>query len=138
MMKESKYSIDIITNNGTHFIKQPSELSVNGETYCFITNTQKKSRINLLKAAELIGYTVIFVDNASDMYAHPIPEYCGVYMLKSDYDTPYSLERLFKTNTEIALRYKDALIKRGYDVELIPLTDIYLGCETKESIPRKK
>lgn len=77
-----------------------------------------------------VQYTVI--DNASNMYADPLPEYCSVYMLKSDYDQKCSTDRLINTITAIAEKYKELLKEKGYDVENVPLTKIYIGCERYE------
>lgn len=60
------------------------ELNVNNQKYVFVMNTKKKCRLDVQTAAELNGYRVIFVDNASNMYADPMPEYCSEYMLQSD------------------------------------------------------
>lgn len=83
---------DFIRNNNK--IITPGELTVNNKNYVFIMNTKKKCRLDVQKAAELNGYSVIFVDNASDMYADPMPEHCSVYMLQTDYDKKCSVDKL--------------------------------------------
>jgi hypothetical protein len=68
------------------------------------------------------------------MYADPEPEYCSVYMLQSDYDQKCSMDRLINTTIAIAENYKELLKEKGYDVDNVPLTKIYLGCERYENI----
>ena len=137
MIKEFMFKKEIVMSDGSIYIDRPTEITIKGEVYHFITNTQKKSRINLQKAAELNGYKIVFIDNACDMYAQPLPECCATYMLKSDYDKFCSMDRLFNTSSEISLRYRENLKERGYAVENIPLSEIYLGCERTENIPLK-
>lgn len=115
----------------------PRELIVNNQKYEFIMNTKKKSRLDTQKAADLNGYSILFADNASNMYADPMPEYCSVYMLQTDYDKKCSMDRMIKTIVAIAVKYKEILNEKGYDVSNVPLTNIYLGCEKYEDIPLK-
>ena len=112
----------------------PGELIVNNQKYLFAMNTKKKCRLDVQKAAELNGYRIIFVDNASNMYADPMPEYCSVYMLQSDYGQKCSMDRLINTTIAIAENYKELLKEKGYDVYNVPLTKIYIGCERYENI----
>ncbi|MFV0362700.1 MAG: hypothetical protein ACK5LL_06380 [Suipraeoptans sp.] len=118
-------------------MRTPGELTINDQKYVFVMNTKKKCRLDVQKAAELNGYLIIFIDNASSMNAAPLPDYCSVYMLQSDYDKKCSMDRLINTVTAIAEKYKESLKERGYDVDNIPLTNIYLGCEKYENIPIK-
>ena len=112
----------------------PGEININNQKYVFVMNTKKKCRLDVQKAAELNGYKIIFVDNASNMYADPEPEYCSVYMLQSDYGQKCSMDRLINTTIAIAENYKELLKEKGYDVDNVPLTKIYLGCERYENI----
>jgi len=116
----------------------PSEIVKDGKKYIFAMNTKKKARLDVQKAAELNGYDIIFVDNASNMFADPLPDYCSVYILKEDYEKLGSMDRLINTITTISEKYKELLRNKGYDVDNIPLTEIYLGCERHENIPLKK
>lgn len=118
-------------------MRTPGELIVNNQKYVFIMNTKKKCRLDVQKAAELNGYSILFIDNASNMYADPMPEYCSVYMLKTDYAQKCSMDRLINTITAIAEKYKELLKEKGYDVDNVPLTQIYLGCEKYENIQLK-
>jgi seryl-tRNA synthetase len=118
-------------------LRTPGELIVNNKKYVFAMNTKKKCRVDVQKAAKLNGYSILFIDNASNMYADPLPEYCSVYMLKSDYVQKCSMDRLINTITAIAEKYKELLKEKGYDIENVPLTKIYLGCERYENIPIK-
>jgi len=116
-------------------MRTPGELTVKNQKYVFIMNTKKKCRLDVQKAAELNGYNIIFVDNASTVYADPMPEYCSVYMLQTDYNQTGSMDRLINTIIGIAEIYKELLREKGYDVDNVPLTKIYLGCEKYENIP---
>lgn len=118
-------------------LRTPEELTVNNQKYVFAMNTKKKCRLDVQKAAELNGYSMLFIDNASNMYADPLPEYCSVYMLKTDYDQKGSMDRLINTITAIAEKYKELLSEKGYDVDNVPLSKVYLGCERYENIPVK-
>jgi|GEM_PF-4875494 hypothetical protein len=118
-------------------LRTPGDLTVNDKKYVFAMNTKQKCRLDVQKAAELNGYSILFIDNASNMYADPLPEYCSVYLLKSDYVQKYSMDRLINTITAIAEKYKELLKEKGYDVENVPLTKIYIGCERYENIPIK-
>ena len=118
-------------------MRTPGELNVNNKKYVFVMNTKKKCRLDVQKAAELNGYSIFFVDNASNMYADPMPEYCSVYMLQTDYDQKCSMDRLINTITAIAEKYKELLKEKGYDVDNVPFKNIYLGCEKYETIPTK-
>ena len=91
----------------------PRELIVNNQKYEFIMNTKKKSRLDTQKAADLNGYSILFADNASNMYADPMPEYCSVYMLQTDYDKKCSMDRMIKTIVAIAVKYKEILNEIG-------------------------
>jgi hypothetical protein len=115
----------------------PGDLVVKNQKYTFIMNVRKKGRIDVQKAAELNGYSVIFVDNASTMYADPLPDDCSVYMLQTDFDKKCSMDRLINTCTTISTKYKEKLNEKGYDVSNVRLNDIYLGCEIHENIPLK-
>ncbi|NLL72843.1 MAG: hypothetical protein GX237_04880 [Clostridiales bacterium] len=125
---------DDVNNNK---IRNSGELTVKNQKYVFVMNTKKKCRLDVQKAAELNGYRILFVDNASNMYAEPMPEYCSVYMLQSDYGQKCSMDRLLSTIIAIAEKYKELLKEKGYDVDNMPLTKIYLGCERSENIPLK-
>lgn len=70
------------------------------------------------------------------MYADPMPDYCSVYMLQTIYDEKGSMDRLINTIIAIAEKYKELLRKKGYEVDNVPLTKIYLGCERYEIILR--
>lgn len=118
-------------------LRTPGELTVNNHKYVFVMNTKKKCRLDVQKAAELNGYSILFVDNASNMYADPLPDYISVYMLQTDYVQKCSMDRLINTITAIAEKYKELLKEKGYDIENVPLTKIYLGCERYENIPIK-
>jgi hypothetical protein len=118
-------------------VRTPGELIVNNKKYVFAMNTKKKCRLDVQKSAELNGYSILFIDNASNMYADPMPEYCSVYMLKTDYAQKCSMDRLINTSTAIAKKYKELLREKGYYVDNVPLTQIYLGCERHENIQIK-
>lgn len=138
MTKKSALKTEITTEDGTTYLITPHKILFNGEEYRFITNTEKKRRIDLQKAAELNGYSLVFVDNASSLEARALPDMCSVYMKQSDFEQFCSVDRLFNTCSEIASRYRKTLSDRGYDVDDIPLSKIYLGCERYENIPLKK
>ena len=125
---------DSVYNNK---MRTPGELTVKDQKYVFVMNTKKKCRLDVQKAAELNGYSIVFVDNASNMYADPMPEYCSVYMLQTDYDQKGSMDRLINTIIAIAEKYRELLRDKGYDIDNVPLTEIYLGCEKNENIPKK-
>ena len=124
--------------NNNDKMRTPRELYVDNKKYVFTMNTKKKCRLDVQKAAALNGYSILFVDNASNMYADPLPEYCSVYMLQADYDKKGSMDRLINTITAIAEKYKELLKEKGYDVDNMLLTNIYLGCEKHEAIPLKQ
>jgi hypothetical protein len=119
-------------------MRTPGEITVDNQKYVFAMNTKKKCRLDVQKAAELNGYSILFIDNASNMFADPMPEYCSVYMLNTDYAQKCSMDRLVSTTTAIAEKYKESLKEKGYDVDNMPLTNIYLGCEKYENIPLKQ
>lgn len=125
---------DFVKNNK---MRTPEEFTINNQKYVFAMNTKKKCRLDVQKAAELNGYSVVFVDNASNMYADPMPDHCSVYMLQTDYDKKCSMDRLINTTLAIAQKYKELLRGKGYDVDNVPLIDIYLECEKYENIPIK-
>jgi hypothetical protein len=93
-------------------IRTPGELTVNNQKYVFVMNMKKKCRLDVQKAAELNGYSVVFVDNASNMHADSMPDYCSVYMLQTDYDEKGSMDRLINTIIAIAEKYKELLRKK--------------------------
>jgi len=125
---------DFVKNNK---MRTPGELTLKNQKYVFAMNTKKKCRLDVQKAVDLIGYHILFLDNASNMYADPLPEYCSVYMLQKDYNKKCSMDRLINTIIAIAEKYKDLLREKGYDVDNVPHTKIYLGCERYENIPLK-
>jgi hypothetical protein len=125
---------DSVKNNK---MRTPGEITVKDHKYVFVMNSKKKCRLDVQKAAELNEYSIVFVDNASNMYADPMPEYCSVYMLQTDYDQKGSMDKLINTIIAIAEKYKEMLREKGYDVDNVPLTEIYLGCERHENIPIK-
>lgn len=61
---------DFVKNNK---MRTPGELTVNNQKYVFVMNTKKKYRLDVQKATELNGYSVVFVYNASNMHADPMP-----------------------------------------------------------------
>jgi hypothetical protein len=136
------YEGEDMTDNFEDYVKNdkmrtPGELTVKEQKYVFVMNTKRKCRLDVQKAAELNGYSILYIDNASNMYADPIPEYCSVFMLQTDYDKKCSMDRLINTVTAIAEKYKELLKEKGYDVDNVSLTNIYLGCERYENIPIK-
>lgn len=126
-------------SNGNNRVFTPTEIKVNNETYIFISNVEKKARLDIQKAAELNGYRILFVDNASNMYGESMLEtHCSAYLLKEDFNKKCSINRLLSTTTTIAIKYKEYLLSKGYDIEDVPLTRICLGCEKHENFPMKK
>jgi len=47
------------------------------------------------------------------------------------------MDRLINTIIAIAEKHKELLKEKGYVVDNVPFTKIYLGCERSENIPLK-
>ena len=112
---------DFVKNNK---IRTPGEFTEKQSEICVCNEYEEEIQFGCQKATELNGYRVVFVDNASNMHADPMPDYCSVYMLQTDYDEKGRMDRLINTIIAIAEKYKELLRKKGYDVDNVPLTKI--------------
>lgn len=107
-------------------------ITKNGKSYKYLNNTDKKHSETTQKAAVLLGIEIILVDNASDMYANPLPNDYSVYILMSDYNKKGNGQlvsmKLSEAYVKVITNYRNELVTKGIIRTDTPLFEVYYGC----------